>query len=213
MKTEKEICKAIVEKFLTEGCYETMERREVYDIYIMQREGFVVADYAIDSIKREYKATIKEVTACGKREFLRVPQPSGQGSVPVSMRQQIAMNAQLDNDKARDTALLHLASGGIALAFGIVSFLKRIEQGAFVLWVISVGLWLLSLLSLLVSFSTSRRMYDNDPSLCHSQQSSERHAVAKSANAWLNGFATWFFIAGLIVFTVFVMVKVKGIIK
>lgn len=211
MKTEREQCKEILERFYAGGKFETTDRAEVYAIYILQRKGCVVADLIIDSVKGEYSATIKDVTIHGKQEFLEeVPK---QGGVPRAEIQKIILNAQLDTDKARDSVLLHLASGGIALAFGIVSFLEHLEVEAFALWAISVGLWILSLLSLLSSYTTARIMYNHDPSLCSSQKAMRAHVIAAFLNKWMNRLATALFILGLTVFTAFAVIKAQGVIE
>lgn len=214
MKTEREQCKEILERFCADGKFETTDRAEVYSIHLLQRMGCVVADVMIDSAKNEYSAVIKEITTHGKEKFSDSTRTGTTTTgLPVSERQKIAVQAQLDNDKAKDSVLLHLASGGIGLAFGLMSFQTEIDETLFCVWAIATGLWILSLLSLLLSFKTSRIMYNNDPSLCSSKKSADAHAIAGFLNFWVNRMATTLFILGLIMFTIFVVIKAQGKIK
>lgn len=214
MKTEREQCKEILERFCADRKFETTDRTEVYSIYILQRKGCVVADLTIDSDKNVYNAVIKEITLQGKKEFLDKASKTGaDAGLPLVERQKLAIQVQLDNDKARDSVLLHLASGGIALAFGLMTFKCTISKTQFVVWAIAVGIWILSLLSLLTSFTTSRIMYDNDPSLVTTEQALKKRAIAEFANVWMNRFATLLFVLGLIVFTIFVVIQAKGVMK
>lgn len=214
MKTEREQCKEILERFCADGKFETRDRAEVYAIYLLQRMGCAVADVMIDSAKNEYSAAVKEITTHGKEKYLDSTRAgTTTAGLPVSERQKIAVQAQLDNDKAKDSVLLQLASGGIGLAFGLMSFQTEIDKTLFCVWAIATGLWILSLLSLLLSFTTSRIMYNNDPSLYSSRKSADAYAIAGFLNGRINRAAEFLFVLGLIMFTIFVVIKVQGRIK
>lgn len=214
MKTEREQCKEILARFCADGKFETTDRAEVYAIYLLQRMGCVVADMVIDSAQNEYSAKIREVTTHGKETLLRNTSNASVGTgLPMVERQKIAVQAQLENDKAKDSVLLHLASGGIGLAFGLMSFQTEIDKTLFCVWAIATGIWILSLLSLLFSFTTSRIMYNNDPSLYSSKKSADAYAIAGFLNRRMNRAAEILFVLGLIMFTIFVVIKVQGRIK
>lgn len=214
MKNDREICREMLERFCAKGQLATTDREEVYAAYLLQRMGCVVAVITINSTKDEYSAEIKEVTIHGKKKFLdRASSELTKESATWTDMQKLAIQSQLDNDKTRDSVLLHLASGGIGLAFALMSFQTSIDKVQYFVWVIAVGAWIFSLLSLLVSFTTSRIMYDNHPSLCSSKKATDTHAIAAFLNCWANRFAMFLFFIGLIMFTAYVVIKAEGVIK
>lgn len=212
MKSEQQLCHELMARFYVDGGLKSTVWDEINAIYIMRRKGFVIANVTIDSRLKTGEAVIEDITVAGKAEFSRVAKMTDSNAVMGEMAK-IAIQAQLDNDKARDNVLLHLASGGVTLAFGVMTFTMEVAYAEYICWFVSVVLWIGSLLSLLMSFITSRKMFNNDPSLTSSVESREKYAVAKSANKWLNRIALWLFILGLVCFTVYVVSKSKGLIK
>ena len=190
---------------------------EVLAVKSLQDAGLVDAVVVIDQKRNVYSAEINQITARG-RQVLSRDAVSGKGGADFALsdRAKLAIRQQFDADRSYDSTLLHITSGGIALAFGLLpALLKNAELTIehFIIWMGAVLIWIVGLLGMLYSFRVSRRVFENDPSLTSDVIKLKKYEIDNALVGRLNILNGIVFFCGLLAFASFVVLVVSFGIK
>lgn len=201
MYKNADICDRILLQCAQTGLFETSNKFEVLCVAILKSEGLVDAKVIIDETKDKYTATVYALTTAGVNAIASNGVVN-QANADQSRNLNDAAQSQMKSDDDSDSTLLTLASGGIALAFGMLPFLGEYgwSWGQFICWVVAASLWVVCLLGLLLSYWTSKRAFAALGLGCM-----QKASLFSACTALVNKVNVVLFITGLCVFFGFVV--------
>lgn len=201
MYKNADICDRILLQCAQTGLFETSNKFEVLCVAILKSEGLVDAKVIIDETKDKYTATVYALTTAGVNAIASNGVVN-QANADQSRNLSDAAQSQMKSDDDSDSTLLTLASGGIALAFGMLPFLGEYgwAWGQFICWVVAASLWVVCLLGLLFSYWTSKRAFAALDLNCM-----QKARFFSACTALVNKVNVLLFISGLCVFFGFVV--------
>ena len=201
MYKNTDICDRILLQYAQTGSFETSNKIEVVCVAILKSEGQVDAKILIDEERDKYAAKVFALTTAGVNAIASNSAVK-QANTNQSRILSDAAQSQMKSDDDSDSTLLTLASGGIALAFGMLPFLG--EHGwswwQFICWVVAASLWVVCLLGLLLSYWTSKRAFAALGLGCM-----QKASLFSACTALVNKVNVVLFITGLCVFFGFVV--------
>lgn len=205
------ICKRIMLQLAQNGHFVSETLEEAYHVALLVDRGYVDAKIETNDKGIPVKAVVGRLTAIGhdalEGEFSesKVEQPSGMSPEEYY---KILVENKHNNETARDKMLATIATGGIGLLFGIVSYLKT--NGIVfkpMPWLVTLGLWTWVLMGLLISDHLGGKsidkciehLYDSNADVMH------KPTLFDSIAEWLNGFNCIAVILGVASFVWFLM--------
>jgi len=203
MEADKEIESRILMEYDQQGEFSSVDRVEVAQVVRLVGKGYVDADISIDIAANKYSVTIVRMLEAG-REFLaklRAGEDGGERFNYEGWYNRFLVETQVESDFKHDDALLKLSSGGIALGFAVLKFLKpeSLTGVYFWLWVGSLCCWTVCVVGLVFSHVTSRLAF-------RSEAKGEGSRYEKITIA-LNRINRVAFLLGTIMFVVFTCLK------
>lgn len=216
MTRDLSICKRILLEFVQNDKYHTEEKRDAYHVALMIDRGYVEGRVERDESGFPANATIGRMTAVGhdayEREFLDPDKSSWE--VSKSDYYNSLVVTKRENELARDKMLSTIATGGIALGFGVVSYLLgQNVKVEYVPWIIAVTFWGLTLVGLLASDHVGGGAIDDYIDRMNSPDSEEpnRKTWRERVAPWLNLSNCISAIAGVAAFTWFIVACIRRI--
>ena len=205
------VCKRIMLQLAQNGHFVSETLGEAYHVALLVDRGYVDAKIETDDKGTPIKAVVGRMTAIGhdalEGEFSagNVEQSSG---VTPDEYYKILVENKHNNEMARDKMLATIATGGIGLLFGIISYLKTNSIGFKLMpWLITLSLWTLVLIGLLLSDHWGGKsidkciehLYDASDDVMH------KYTTFDSIIKWLNGFNCVAIILGVASFVWFLI--------
>ena len=211
MKRDRMLCKRIMLQLAQNGHFVSETPEEAYHAVLLKDNGYVDARIETDAWGTPTKVTIGRMTALGhdalEKEFAPASVSQGTGITTEEYYKILVANKH-DNESARDKMLTTISTGGIALLFGIVSYLKTngIAIPLFPL-LTTLSLWALVLVGLLISDhlggkaidKSIQELYDEKADVMH------KHTIIDTIASILNNFNCFAVIAGIVTFTWFII--------
>ena len=205
------VCKRIMLQLAQNGHFVSETLEEAYHVALLVDRGYVEAKIETNDKGTPIKAVVGRMTAIGhdalEGEFSagNVEQSSG---VTPDEYYKILVENKHNNEMARDKMLATIATGGIGLLFGIISYLKTNSIGFKLMpWLITLSLWTLVLIGLLLSDHWGGKsidkciehLYDASDDVMH------KYTTFDSIIKWLNGFNCVAIILGVASFVWFLI--------
>ena len=182
------LCKRIIMQYIQSGQFSTNDAKEAYHVALLCDRGYVVASVKTDAAGHPISATIGRMTAighdCYEKELECEPDESA-GCVDWIIPREEYYNSLVvtkrENEQSRDKMLATIATGGIALCFGIASyFYSEHITIKYPLWLAAISLWTLTLIGRLISDHIGSRAIDK----CIERLNEPECDVACMPSAW-----------------------------
>lgn len=156
MKRDLMMCKRIMLQLSQNGHFISETKEEAYHVALLVDRGYVDAKIEYDPLGTPLKATIGRMTAVGhdalEGEFAATSRGEQDAIVSPKEYYNILVANKHNNETTRDKMLATIATGGMALLFGIASYLKSNGMVVpLVSWLFTLSLWALVLIGLLFS--------------------------------------------------------------
>ena len=212
------ICKRILLQVVQSGGFQTNDRTEACHVALMLDRGYVEAVVEKDDNGCPVGAKIGRITAEGydayDREFDSMTEDKRDPDITQREYYNVLTQIKRENEIARDKMLSLIASSGIGLGFAVVAYLHghQVEVNM-VAWLIPLALWAATLVGLLVSDHLGSRAID----ACIEKMNDASSDVCVKPIAMdttlrkLNVVNCVTAIAGIIAFTVFMFICLKGV--
>ena len=203
MEADKEIESRILMEYDQQGKFASTDPPEVAQVVRLVGKGYVDADLSIDNKIGKYSATIVRMLEAG-RQFLAELRSGGDDGEHTNCGDwygRFLAETQVESDFKHDDALLKLSSGGIALGFAVLKFLRpeSLSGVYFWLWVGSLCCWTVCVVGLVFSHVTSR--------LAFRSEANGEHSTYKKITVVLNRINRIAFVVGTFTFVVFTCLK------
>lgn len=211
------LCKRILMQFVQSGQFSTDDSTEACHVALLKDRGYVEAQIVSDDCGRPKGATIGRMTATGYDHYEREFSNEEDGDCEIVSKGNYYNNLitiKRENELSRDKLIATIATGGIALCFGVASYFHghnlRIHYAQ---WIATIIILAVVLIGRLISDHIGGMAIDK----CVEQLGNPESDVAfkptcwDSVAYWLNIANCVLVIAGIIAFAWFLLTSMMEV--